>query len=236
MAHPIYDQLKEKGKVVRGWLGVEIGSVGEARLREIVKATGYTGDSGAFVSRVVNDTPSSGKLQPGDVITALNGKKVDNSVTLRNQIAVTPPGTDVKLTVVRNGKPKDVTVKIGEQPEDLLSRVNSGRTNRNNDKGQDATASAESLGVRLITPNEQQLQRFNLGDQSGALVTTVEPSSPAAMAGIRTGDLITKIGDKTVTNAEDVSEALSKLDLSKGVPLYITNKDGERFVYVKSAK
>jgi serine protease Do len=236
MAKPIYEQLKDKGKVVRGWLGVEVGSVGEARLREMIKASGYTGDTGAFVSRVVNDTPSSGKLQPGDVITAINGKKVENSVVLRNQIAATAPGTDVKLAVVRNGKPKDITIRIGEQPQDLLSRVTGRNGNRNGEKDAETTGSAESLGVRLITPTEQQLQRYNLGDQSGALVTNVAQGSPAAMAGIRPGDLITKVGDKTVTNAEEVTEALGKLDTTKGLPLYITNKDGERFVFVKATK
>jgi serine protease Do len=189
-----------------------------------------------FVSRVVNDTPSSGKLQPGDVITAINGKKVENVSVLRNQIAITPPGTDVKLTLYRGGKAKDVSVKIGEQPDDLLTRVTKGSGKNRGGNDESATASADSIGVRLVTPSEQQLQRYNLGDQSGALVTAIEQGSPAALAGIRPGDLITKVGDKTVSNADEATDAMGKLDLNKGVPLYITNKDGERFVFVKSAK
>ena len=236
MARPIYDQLKEKGKVVRGYLGVEIGNVGEARLHEQVAATGYKGDNGVLVTSVMNNTPSAGVLQPGDVVTAINGKKVETVTQLRNTIAISPPNTDVKLTVYRDGKQQDVTVKIGEQPDDLLARAGSNRggNNRggNNDNGE--SASADSLGVRLATPNEQQLNRYGLPDDAqGALVTSVQNGSLASQFGLRAGDLITKIGDKSIASSDDATAVLEKLDVSKGIALNVTNKQGQRFVFVK---
>src|SRR3954451_23654617 len=90
LAKPVYEQLKEKGKVVRGWLGVEVASVNDPRVQELAKAARYTADSGVLVTRVLNDTPSTGKLQPVDVITAINGKEVSTSTQLRTQIAQLP--------------------------------------------------------------------------------------------------------------------------------------------------
>jgi serine protease Do len=93
------------------------------------------------------------------------------------------------------------------------------------------------MGLRLATPSEQQLTRFGLADNAqGALVTNVQPNSTAAKSGLRPGDLITRVGDKNVATADDAAEALDKLDLTKGVALNVTNKDGQRFVFVKSGK
>jgi serine protease Do len=232
MAKPVYEQLKEKGKVVRGWLGVQIHGVGEAEVRDAVKSTGYTGEKGVMVTQVMNGTPSVGKLQPGDVIMQLNGKSVESRSQLRNEIAMIPPGSDVKLNIWREGKTQDVTIKIGEQPADLLARATP-----NSDMPQnDGTASAENLGVQLATPNDELLERFgfaNAGNINGAMVTNVKPGSPAAMSGLRAGDLITRIGNAKVKNAQAAAEALSKNDLSKGVRLYVSSKDGERFILVK---
>src|SRR6201999_1350333 len=95
------------------------------RVQEMIKATGYDGTTGVFVPAVRSDTPATGKLQAGDIITAIDGKKVTNVTELRSTIASTKPETDVKLTVFRNGKTQDVTVKIGEQPESLDTRTGS---------------------------------------------------------------------------------------------------------------
>jgi S1-C subfamily serine protease len=90
------------------------------------------------------------------------------------------------------------------------------------------------MGLKLSTLTEDLAQQYGLTDQkTGALVTGVEPRSPAAREGVRPGDLITRVGNEKVDNAQQASDALAKADLSKGVRFYITNKEGSRFVFVK---
>jgi serine protease Do len=232
-AHPIYNALKDKGKVTRGWLGVEIGDVN--KLQDEATAAGYTGTSGVFVEGTMFNTPATGKLQAGDVITAIDGKSVSNASQLRNQIAVTPPGTDVKLTVTRGGKDQDVIIKLGEQPADL-SAIASGAHGHQNENSD--TVSAESLGLQLSNITDELTQKYTLPDsaKSGAVVISVDPNSPAAGVGIAVGDVITRVGGKEVTDASSAADAISKGDPAKGIALNITNREGSRFVFIKSEK
>src|SRR5207245_6629904 len=88
-AKQIYQTIREHGKVTRGWLGVSIADVGK-NLEE-AKSFGYTGVAGVLVEQVLPKTPANGKLQPGDIITGLNGKPVQDVQQLRNAVAMTPP-------------------------------------------------------------------------------------------------------------------------------------------------
>ena len=104
-------------------------------------------------------------------------------------------------------------------------------------------ADAGKLGLRLSSPNDEMLKKWNLDDiKSGAVVTGVERNSVAAKAGISPGDVITKVGNTEVKDAKSATEALNKADLKKGVRLYITTKDPEsgqvmsRFMFVRDAK
>ncbi|MGH7176633.1 MAG: trypsin-like peptidase domain-containing protein [Tepidisphaeraceae bacterium] len=232
-ARPIVQALKEKGKVTRGWLGVEIGDLTQARVREFAQKSGFKGDSGVFVTSVIHNTPAEGVLKEADVVTAIDGKNVTTVQSLRSIIAVTPPGNDVKLTVVRDGKERQVTLKVGEQPNDLLQVAASRARGGDPDN---ATSSAESLGLKLVNPTDQQLERYGLAGRTGALVTAVEQGSPAASIGIRPGELITKVGTEDVHNAEEAAAAIAKQDPSKGMALHVTNQRQSRFVFIKSSK
>jgi serine protease Do len=232
-AHPIYDALKSKGKVTRGWLGVEIHDVNQ--FKDEVAAAGFTGNSGVFVKETMLNTPATGKLQAGDVITAINGKSVATSSALRNQIALTPPNTNVTLTVFRNGKQQDVVVKLGEQPDDL-SAIASGGAGHHQNQDSD-TVSAESLGIQLTNVTDELSTKYNLQNaKSGAVVTSLEPNSPAAMAGLSIGDLITRVGNTDVADAGSAADAISKGDPAKGIALHVTNREGSKFVFIKTEK
>src|SRR5438034_2834107 len=98
-AHPIYDQLKENGKVVRGYIGVKIGSVADSP--DLAKTFGYEKDNGVLVVETFPDTPATGKLHKGDIVTAINGKPVKDSTQLRNTVAAVKPGEEVTFTVFR---------------------------------------------------------------------------------------------------------------------------------------
>jgi serine protease Do len=229
-AHFVYDQIKEKGRVVRGWLGVGIDNV--AARKDEAKALGYDGAVGVLVREVQRNAPSRGRLQPGDVIVAMNGKRVDNMSELRNIVAATPPGTELKLDIVRRGQKEQVSVTLGEQPEDMPAMAG---VSRGDDRG---TTTSQQLGVQLARPSDQLRQQFELPDgvEQGAVVTSVQPGSVGAVAGLQRGDVITRIGDADVASPKDVNDALAKADLTAGVRIHVTNKDGDRMLFLKTSR
>jgi serine protease Do len=233
-AHPIYDQLKENGKVVRGYIGVKIGSVADNP--ELAKSFNYDKDNGVFVVETYPDTPASGKLQNDDIVTAINGKTVKDSTQLRNTVAAIKPGEEVAFTVFRKGKTQDVKIKIGEQPETLASRGHSGSSNgETGGETPSAETTAKNLGLHLANPNEDLQARFGIDqDTKGAVVTSVDRRSVAFRAGIRPGDVITEVGDKKIESANQATEALAKQDLSKGIRLAIVNQQGRNLVLLRS--
>jgi len=227
----VYQSLKDQGRVVRGWLGVEIASVDD--LPEEARAIGYEGEHGVIVKSTFNNTPAFGKLQPSDIVTKLNGRDLKDVRELRNAVAATAPGTDISLTVFRDGKEQDVKITIGEQPDDLMAAARGGRGTQ----PKTAEASVESLGIRLSTLNDELAKKYELSHvESGAVVTQVAPNSIAARAGLETGAVITKVDGKSVSNADEATAAISKGDLKKGIGLFVTSKDASRFVFVRSGE
>ena len=223
----VYESLKEKGKVTRGWLGVSISDVS----RDLPKAQsfGYEGDDGVLIEQTFPNTPASGKLEPGDIIVGANDKEVENVQELRNLVAATAPGTEIKFKVFREGKTTDVALTIGEQPEDM-SMASRGGTPTPPTVG----SAAEKLGMTLTTVTDQLAEQFGLVERSeGALVTEVKPNSLAAKAGLRRGDLITRVGGKTVANAQEALAEIEKADVKAGIRFYVSGREGSRFVFIQ---
>ncbi len=231
----VYSNIKTSGKVTRGWLGVGIADV--AKTEGLAERLEYKGSDGVLVEQTYPDTPADGKLRNGDIITKIDGKKVANTQQLRNQIAVTAPGKDTKLTVWRDGKDVDVTVKLGEQPDDLTAMRSGKSTVPDGGKpGGDAPATSETLGLRLTDPTNAMIERFRLPEgKEGALVTGVIPRSLAFKAGLRVGDLITDVDKTKVANTEQARDAMKNGDLKKGILLYVVNANSGRFVLIKKA-
>jgi serine protease Do len=226
----VYGQLKDHGKVVRGWLGVSIYDV--AQDPKLAANFGYTGQTGVLVEQTFDNTPASGKLQAGDIITRLNDQPVDNVQQLRDEVATTAPGTDVTLTVFRDHKEVPVVITIGNQPEDILASTSHPESNAGPAQGGNRTL--KSLGLKLSTLTDDLAQKYGLTDiKAGALVTSVANNSLAANAGLRPGDVITRVGSDDVTSASDAADALGKLDPAKGIRLYVASQDGSRFVFIQ---
>lgn len=225
----VYTQLKEHGKVTRGWLGVAIGDI--AKQPEIAKSLGYDKSAGVLVEQSLPNTPATGKLQPYDVITAVNGKPVQNVVQLRNEIASEAPGNTIALSVFRDGKTEDVQIKLGEQPENMLASNNEMVT----PEGVSQPKSAEALGMKLATPTEELAQKYGLQDNTteGALVTAVTPRSPADRAGLQVGDVITQVDRKPVKSAQEAGSLISRHAGKNPILLYVTNSDGGHIVAVE---
>ena len=136
----------------------------------------------------------------------------------------------VKLGVFRDKKETDVSLTIGEQPDNVMAMGNGGNATPNGARA----ASGEALGMRLSNVTDELADKYSLGDnRKGVLITTVDPKSLAGKAGLQPGDLITRINGKSVEDASDASDTLSKVDVKKGVRLYITNAEGSRFVFLQ---
>ncbi|HZK82713.1 MAG TPA: PDZ domain-containing protein, partial [Humisphaera sp.] len=225
----VYNSLKAHGKVSRGWLGVSIGDV--SRNPKEVASFGFKGTTGVLVEQTFPNTPAIGKLQPGDIIESLDNKPMENTLQLRNAIASTAPNTDINLTVFRDGKDQTITLKLGEQPEDLnvIAGAN-GPIQRNGG----AAASVDALGMTLSNVTSDLSEKFGLAQgQQGAVVTKVKAKSLAEKAGIVPGDVIAKVGNTAVKTAGEASELINKKDLKKGVRLYVTTPEGSRFVFIE---
>ncbi len=241
-AKVVYAQLRDKGKIVRGFLGVGIDDVKNPKNEDaklVLETMDYKGPDGILVFRVPTG-PSSGVLEPGDVITQLNEKPVTDVQQLRNTIAAMAPGAEAKLQIVREGKPTDVTVKVGEQPEEPTMASAGGRRGnrpRGNGEGEaQEQTNAETLGLQLSDLSKQLAERHGLGSVQGggAIVTAVAPNSPAQQIGLRVGDLITRVGKQNVASAKDANDAFSEADLSKGVVLKVTNREGSTIVTLRA--
>jgi len=194
MARSVADQLVEHGKVVRGYLGLYPQDVGP----EIAKQFNLNGPGGALVSEVSPDSPAAkAGLKRGDVILKLNGTPVESANDLRLRISQTPPGTDVKLQISRDGKLQDVTVDLGEFPE-KEANATPGETNGGGLQG---------VNVQDLTPDLAQQLNLPAGIH-GVVVSDVDPASPAA-ADLQRGDVIQEVNHKPIANVEQYKQALA---------------------------
>jgi len=238
-AQYIYNALKNTGHIARGWLGVSISDVSADV--ELAASFGFKGSNGVLVGQIMPNTPATGKLKEGDIVTSFNGKPVKNVQELREEVARTAPNTEVKLGVFRDDKDQTVTLKLGEQPDDLMASAGSGKGGGSHNAMPEAEAG--KLGLRLASPGDEALKQYDLGDvKQGAVVTAVERNSAAAKANLTVGDVITKVNNKNVKDAQEATEALKNADLKKGVRLYVTSRDPgsgqtmSRFVFIRDEK
>ena len=185
LAKSIAEQLIKKGKIVRGWLGISI----QELTPEIAKGFGLKNTKGVVVSKVLSDSPAEkAGIKDGDVITRFNGEVVENLEKFRFKVAETPPRTKVKIEVIRNGRTKEITVKIGEMPEEETIA------------GELKPKNKVWLGLTVDNISAQSTE-------SGVVVRKVEFNSPAEDAGIEQGDIIKRIGNVYIHNLKDYYKA-----------------------------
>lgn len=215
-------QLKDKGAVTRGWLGVQVQPV----TAEIADSLGLKAARGAIVDNPQDGSPAAkAGIDAGDVITAVNGTAIKDSRDLARTIATLAPGTSVKLDVVHKGDTKTVTLGLGELPNERQAKA-SGSTD--DGKMQQAPGTPR-LGLSLAPAGDVQG-----AGQKGVVVTEVDPQGPAAQRGIQTGDVILNVGGKAVANVGDVRSELAQAKSSgkNSVLLQVKNAEATRFVAV----
>jgi serine protease Do len=138
------------------------------------------------------DTPATGKLEHGDIITEINDRKVQSVQELRNAIAAMPPGAEVKMKLFRDGKQQDATIKLGEQPDNVLA-MRAPQREKTPAAPKEAITSADSIGLKVQTLTPATAARANVDVKAGAVVMKVTRNSPAAKAGLNVGDIITQV-------------------------------------------
>jgi serine protease Do len=210
-AKRIAEQLKNDGKVKRGWLGLAVQPVTE----EIAGALSQPSGKGALVADVVPNGPGDRfGIKRGDIIVEFDGTEVKDSRDLSHLAAKAGPGKSVKVKAIRDGSPRTFTIRTGEYPDDDQFSFKS-----------EPEKSGFGLSFQDLNPDLARRYGLEAGVQ-GVVVTSVEPESHAATAGIREGDLVLEVNGQKVNRAHDARQQLSKT--SKGKPvLFLLKRDGQ---------
>jgi len=210
MARSVMSQILDHGKVTRAYLGIMVQDITPG----ISKAMNLKDMKGVLVGDVSPSGPAQKSgVQRGDVILELNGKPMADSRELRNTISMMDPTATVKLKLLRNGNPTDVSVKLGEMPTDKeLAKTEEGPSDKSLD------------GVTVENLDAQTAKQLGLpASTSGVVVTEISPSSPLAASGLRTGDVIQEVNHQPVKNVAQLEEAVRKAGPN---PLLLVNRKG----------
>ncbi|MBA4389919.1 MAG: peptidase [Syntrophus sp. (in: bacteria)] len=215
VARDLLTQLKSKGKVSRGWLGIVIQKI----TPEIAKTFGLKESEGALVSDVAEQGPAEkAGIKRGDVINSFNGKRIKDSEILPRLVGATEIGIKAKVGIIRDGKPMEVEVIVGELPEGGLKASKKPEVEK--DLG---------LVVQDITP--EIAKHLNIKDRKGVIVTDVTPGSPAQDADIRSGDIVKEIGRKPIRSIADFKETMGGVNIKEGIVMLI-KRDNTTFYTV----
>jgi serine protease Do len=213
LAKNVASQLREKGKVVRGWIGVTIQSV----TPEIAQSFGLKEAKGALVADVVPEGPAQkAGIKRGDVIIAFNGNNIKNSTDLPRIVAETPVGKTVDVRIIRDKKETVIKMTIEEMTEQRMAEA---RLHPLSDIG---------MRVENITPALRS--ELGIRDRSGVVVTNVTPGGPADDAGIQPGDVIKEVNHQQVRNLSEYDSAMGRTE--EGKPLLFLMKRGGRTFYI----
>jgi len=206
MAKSVMEQLLKDGKVHRGMLGIGIQNLTD----DMVEKFNAKDKSGVLVNSVkAGSAADEAGIKRDDIITAVNGEKIDDTNVLRNKIAGTMPGTDVKVTVVRDGKELELTAKLDEFDLSAAKKNVPGGNDEEDGPGPQNQSGKLGLALQPVTPQIAKQLGLDSGSE-GMLVTQVDPNGPAAEAGIDRNDVILEINRTSVNSIGDVKAALER--------------------------
>jgi serine protease Do len=224
LAKQVSEQLITSGKIVRPWLGIIIESLSDQNRAEVFKGV----DKGVVVRTIQADTPAAkSDLRPADVITDVDNVAVGSARELQNEILKKKVGAQVSLGVWRNGKKITVSVTTEELPSDPNKLAGT-------DVPPPPTENASStFGVQVQDVTPELKQELGLKSDSGVVVTEVAPNSPAAVADIQKGDLITEVGRNQVTDTDSFQKALADQKGKPNLLLLLDRKGVKTYSIVK---
>lgn len=213
MTKEVIPQLKEKGKVTRGWIGVGIQEI----TPDLAKSFGLAEKKGALVSQVFKDGPADrAGIEQGDVILEFDNKEIAESKDLPRIVAAIPVNKTVIIKISRNGKIMTKDVKVGEMEEKTVETAKA--------------PAGKKLGIAIQSITPDIARALSLKDTNGVVITQVEPGSPAANAGLQRGDVIREVNRKPIKNAKDFTQ---KIEESKsGGAILLLVQRGENSLYI----
>ena len=214
------DSILKNGRMIRGYLGVSLQAL-DADLAEQFK---IEGDKGALVNSVPNDTPAQAAgIQRGDVIVAVDGRQVEGVSELMLMVATKPPGTEVNVKLLRDGKEKSISVKLGERP-----------SKNEVAKAEPADSDPDVLdGVTVADIDAEARKKFDIPEnEKGVVVTQIDPESACFAKGIREGDVIHEINREPVASSKQAVELSEKVKKDKKVLLRVSTKGASRFMAI----
>ena len=217
LATSVIDQLKDSKRVSRGWLGVSIQNVSQ----EMSEYYNLDPDEGVYVAKAYEDNPAyEAGIRQGDVIIDVDGVKISSSRDLTMTIANLRADSKVNIEVIRQGKNKTFTVKLGERPDSVEDAKFGEESNGFDDLGFMFKRLDKDLAEQLGYPSSIK----------GLVVTRIDTDSQAAISGVRTGDLLVEINHKKITGIDDYTGTMRKIE--KGKPLYMVFKRGSAHGFV----
>jgi serine protease Do len=214
LAQAIAVQLIEQGKVIRGFLGVAI----QPLTPELAESFGIDRHQGILVAQVTAGSPAAeAGLQVGDVIVGYRGDGVEDVGDFRNRVALTSPGSQVQLAVLRNGQRLQMNATIGSQEQEGVVAG--------------ATATTREIGLVVQTPTPEMAEPLGVTPGEGVVITQVLPQSPAAAAGLTPGTLILQVNRQPVASAEAFNRAIEASTTNRAM-LLVRVGDAQRYVVV----
>ncbi|MBS1112558.1 MAG: serine protease MucD [Nitrospirae bacterium] len=224
MVRLVMDQLIQKGKVTRGWIGVSI----QELTPELAQQFGLKKSKGALVSDVVKDSPAAkAGIVRGDIIIQFNGKEVKDVSSLRNLVAQSKAGSAISLKILRGGKELTVQVDIVELPREVAEVLPDQSPNE---------AEAKVLtGLAVMDLNKEIIRQLGFNkEEKGVVVVRVEPGSPADEAEMKKGDIIKEINKKEIDNLATYNQVLTNAKRNESMLLFI-NRGGKKFYVILKA-
>lgn len=230
-ANAIVQQLLRSGRVTRGWIGVSIQPLDD----DIARSLGLDEAQGALVASVTDDGPADqAGIQQGDVILTYDGARIEDSRDLTQRVGATAIGSSARITVLRNGQRRNLTLRLRERPSEReLAAANQPTPNDTAPTPESGGGVAQSsLGLSVRPLQQADRARFELGSNEGGLIVTqVDPSSDAAQKGIQAGDLIIQAGGRAMRTPQDLNTA-AQTARRAGRPLLlqVEGRAGRRFI------
>jgi serine protease Do len=217
MAKPIYEGLVKSGRIVRGYLGIGIQDLNQ----DLAKSFNVKDSKGALISDVKDGGPAEqAGLKQGDVIIEYHGTPVEDGVALQRLVTRTSVGTKVPLKVIRDGQEREMTVRIGEQPDETkVAKVESPET--------------DTALYGLAVEDLDQEAAKELGLKRGVVVTRVAPNSGAEKAGLMPGDVIREINRQPIKSVKDFEKVSSDVKKGGNVLILINRRGNQLFLSAK---
>ena len=224
LARRVYEQLVKTGKVSRGYLGIFVEDLDEAKAR----AFNVAPHAGVLVANVTDQNSPAAKagLRTGDIVTAIDGKHVEEATELTDDVIAMPIGHSARVDYIREGVSHTVSVTLEERPTGPVA-LNAEPENGNDDS---AESRSSKLGIVVWSVTPYLASQLKLKSTTGAYVVSAESGSPADLAGILPGDVIHRIGSVEINNAGDVVRA-SK-DLKSGEEVAVQVERGGRVAFI----